>query len=273
MNRLAHTFESVLNRGRKALIPYITAGDPNLGTTKQLVIELARCGADIVELGVPFSDPVADGPTIQRASLRALRAGTTLRAIVHTVAEVRQQSRVPIVLMTYYNPVLAYGIPAFCWEAARAGVDGIIVPDLPPEEAEDLTAACREHGIASIFLVAPTSTVERIRLIDQHTTGFVYCVSLTGVTGARSRLAEGVEEFLSVVRANTTRPLAVGFGIATPQHAADAARLSDGVIVGSAIIDVMEGCTDTDGMVTRVGEFVTSLRQGIDQFYIRKDDL
>ncbi|MBI4552489.1 MAG: tryptophan synthase subunit alpha [Candidatus Latescibacteria bacterium] len=261
MNRIAQTFDEALKNGRKALIPYITAGDPTLEMTKRLVVELAGRGADIIELGVPFSDPVADGPTIQRASLRALQAGTTLRAIVQTVAEIRQQARIPIVLMTYYNPIIAYGIPAFCWEAARAGVDGVIVPDLPPEEAGDLTAACREQGMASIFLVAPTSTVERIRLIDQHTTGFVYCVSLTGVTGARSRLAEGVEDFVSTVRAHTTHPLAIGFGIATPQHAAAAARLADGVIVGSAIIDVMERSPDADGLVTRVGEFVGSLRE------------
>lgn len=265
MNRIAETFDTLRREGRKALIPYITAGDPDLETTQRLVLEMERRGADIVELGVPFSDPVADGPTIQRASFRALQDGVTLRGIVQKVADIRQQSRIPIVLMTYYNPVLAYGIPEFCWEAARAGVDGIIAPDLPPEEAEDLTASCREQGIANIFLAAPTSTVERIKRIDRHTTGFVYCVSLTGVTGARDRMADGVEEFIATVRAHATRPLAIGFGIATPEHAHAAARLADGVIVGSAIIDVMEACGDRKDVVARVGAFVASLREGIDR--------
>ena len=265
MNRIAQTFDDLQRRGRKALIPYITAGDPNLETTRRLVLELEQRGADIIELGVPFSDPVADGPTIQRASLRALQRGTTLHEIVRTVGMIRKSSLIPIVLMTYYNPILAYGVQTFCREAARAGVDGVIVPDLPPEEAEDLTAACREQGIASIFLVSPTSTAERMTIVDQHTTGFVYCVSLTGVTGARHALAEGVDTFLATVRAHTTRPLAIGFGIATPEHARDAARLADGVIVGSAIIDVMERCANEDAMITRVGAFVASLREGIER--------
>jgi tryptophan synthase alpha chain len=166
--------------------------------------------------------------------------------------------------MTYYNPVLAYGVSTFCWEAARAGVDGIIVPDLPPEEASELSDACREQGIATIFLAAPTSTVERIRLIDRHSTGFVYCVSLTGVTGARNRLADGVEGFIELVRANAAKPLAIGFGIATPEHARQAARLADGVIVGSAIVNVVEQGMDKEDPVRRVGDFVASLRAGID---------
>lgn len=265
MNRISETFEELRKNGRKAFIPYITAGDPNLEITRQLVLELEQRGADIVELGVPFSDPIADGPTIQRASLRALQQGTSLRAIVQTVAEIRKESRIPIVLMTYYNPILAYGVQPFCWEASRAGVDGVIVPDLPPEEAEEMIAACREQGVASIFLTAPTSTEDRIKRIDRHTTGFVYCVSLTGVTGVRDRLADDVDSFIATVRAHTTHPLAIGFGIATPAHAREAARLTDGVIVGSAIIDVMEQCTHETEMVIRVGEFAASLRKGIDE--------
>lgn len=264
MNRITETFEQLKKTGRKALIPYITAGDPDLNTTADLVLEMERNGADIVELGVPFSDPVADGPTIQRASLRALNQGTTLHGIVDTVASIREQSRIPIVLMTYYNPVLAYGLQTFCWEASRAGVDGIIVPDLPPEEAEELSAHCREQNIANNFLVAPTSTTARIELVNRHTTGFVYCVSLTGVTGARGRMAEGVDAFMAEVRAHTDRPLAIGFGISTPEHAADAARLADGIIVGSAIIDVMERHDDRPEMIREVGAFIASLRTGID---------
>ncbi|MBM3263825.1 MAG: tryptophan synthase subunit alpha [candidate division Zixibacteria bacterium] len=264
MNRIAETFETLKREGRKALIPYIAAGDPDLETTVRLVIEMERSGADIVELGVPFSDPVADGPTIQRACLRSLQKGTTLRAIVATVASIRASSRIPIVLMTYYNPILAYGVSAFCWEAARAGVNGVIVPDLPPEEGGELIDACREQGLAVNFLVAPTSTVRRTELIDAHTTGFVYCVSLTGVTGARNRMDEGAGGFMEKVRAHATRPLAIGFGISTPEQARKAVQLADGVIVGSAIIDAMERCANSDAMVQAVGDFVAALRQGID---------
>ena len=265
MNRITETFEHLLAARCKALIPYITAGDPDLDVTTQLVLELERNGANIVELGVPFSDPVADGPTIQRASLRALQQGTTLHGIVDAVASIREHSRIPIVLMTYYNPILAYGIQTFCWEAARAGVDGLIIPDLPPEESEELTVACREHHIANIFLVAPTSTTTRIELANRYTTGFAYCVSLTGVTGARGQMAEGVAEFMATVRKHTDRPLAIGFGISTPEHAREAAKLADGIIVGSAIINVMEQCDNESEMIREVGSFIASLRAGIDQ--------
>ena len=265
MNRITETFDQLKMVERKALIPYITAGDPNLDTTAELVLALERNGADIVELGVPFSDPVADGPTIQRASLRALQQGTTLHGIVDTVASIRGQSRVPIVLMTYYNPVLAYGIQTFCWEAARAGVDGLIVPDLPPEEAEELTANCREQNIANTFLIAPTSTPPRMELVNGHTTGFVYCVSLTGVTGARGQMAEGVDEFMATVRKHADKPLAIGFGISTPEHAREAAALADGIIVGSAIINIMEQCGNESEMIREVGAYMASLRAAIDQ--------
>jgi tryptophan synthase alpha chain len=265
MNRITETFEHLLAARCKALIPYITAGDPDLDVTTQLVLELERNGANIVELGVPFSDPVADGPTIQRASLRSLQQGTTLHGIVEAVASIREHSRIPIVLMTYYNPILAYGIQTFCGEAARAGVDGLIIPDLPPEESEELTVACREQHIANIFLVAPTSTTTRIELANRSTTGFVYCVSLTGVTGARGQMAEGVDEFMATVRKHTDRPLAIGFGISTPEHAREAAKLADGIIVGSAIINVMEQCDNESEMIREVGSFIASLRAGIDQ--------
>ena len=264
MNRITETFETLQARGQKALIPYIAAGDPNLEVTRQLVLELDRKGANIIELGVPFSDPVADGPTIQRASVRALQQGTTLKGIIETVTAIREEAQIPIILMTYYNPILAYGIQPFCWEAARAGVDGLIVPDLPPEEAEELSASCREQGLAINFLVAPTSTVERVEKVNQHTTGFVYCVPLTGVTGARDHMAEGVESFVEMIRSHSTRPLALGFGISTPEHARDAAQLVDGVIVGSAIINIMEQCNTEAEMVEQVGAFAASLRAGID---------
>lgn len=264
MNRIEETFASLKSAGRKALIPYIMAGDPDLETTAALVVELDRRGADLVELGVPFSDPIADGPTIQRAALRALDRGTTLRTIVETVSSIREHSGIPVVLMTYYNPVLAYGIGDLCRDAARAGVDGLIVPDLPPEEGAELSAACRRHGLTVIFLVAPTSTTARIELVSRHTTGFVYCVSLTGVTGARGKLADGVDAFMAQVRSHTDRPLGLGFGISSPVQACEAARLADGVIVGSAIINVMEEHADAPDMLRSVGEYVASLRAGID---------
>ncbi len=264
MNRIADTFASLKAADRKALIPYIMAGDPDLETTAALVQELDRRGADLVELGVPFSDPIADGPTIQRAALRALARGTSLRDIVGTVASIRERSDIPIVLMTYFNPVLAYGIEALSGDAARAGVDGLIVPDLPPEEGAELSDACQRHGLSVIFLVAPTSTKARIELVNRHTTGFVYCVSLTGVTGARGQLAEGVNGFMADVRSRTDRPLGLGFGISSPEQAHEASRLADGVIVGSAIINVMEEHAGEADMTRSVGEYVASLRQGID---------
>ena len=265
MNRIEETFASLESADRKALIPYVMAGDPDLETTAALVAELDRRGADLVELGVPFSDPIADGPTIQRAALRALDRGTTLRSIVRTVESIREQSSIPIVLMTYFNPVLAYGIEALCRDAARAGVDGLIVPDLPPEEGAELADACGRHGLTVVFLVAPTSTKARIELVNRHTTGFVYCVSLTGVTGARGKLADGVDAFMAQVRSHTERPLGLGFGISSPEQANEAARLADGVIVGSAIINVMEEHAGEPDMLRAVGEYVASLRAGIDR--------
>lgn len=265
MNRIEETFASLKSAGRKALIPYIMAGDPDLETTAGLVVELDRRGADLVELGVPFSDPIADGPTIQRAALRALDQGTTLRRIVDTVGSIRKRSAIPIVLMTYYNPVLAYGIEDLCRDGARAGVDGLIVPDLPPEEGAELSDACGRHGLTVVFLVAPTSTRARIELVSRHTTGFVYCVSLTGVTGARGSLADGVDAFMAQVRSHTDRPLGLGFGISSPEQAGEASRLADGVIVGSAIINVMEEHAGEPDMLRIVGEYVASLRSGIDR--------
>ena len=265
MNRIAETFASLKAADRKALIPYIMAGDPDLETTAALVQELDRRGADLVELGVPFSDPIADGPTIQRAALRALSRGTNLRGIVDTVATIRGRSGIPIVLMTYYNPVLAYGIETLCRDAARAGVDGLIVPDLPPEEGAELSDACQRQGLSVIFLLAPTSTKARIELVNRHTTGFVYCVSLTGVTGARGQLAEGVNEFMADVRSRTDSPLGLGFGISSPEQAYEASHLADGVIVGSAIINVMEEHAGEADMTRSVGKYVASLRQGIDK--------
>lgn len=265
MDRITETFTSLKEAGRKALIPYIMAGDPDLETTATLVQEMDCRGADMVELGVPFSDPIADGPTIQRAGQRALSHGTSLHSIIGTVGLIRRNSNLPIILMTYYNPVLAYGIDVFCRDATRVGVDGLIIPDLPPEEGLQLCDICQKQELSVIFLVAPTSTSARIDLVSRHTTGFLYCVSLTGVTGARGQLEKGVNQFMTQVRSRTDKPLGLGFGISSPEQAYEASQLADGVIVGSAIINVMEEHAGKEDMPRAVGEYVASLRSGIDR--------
>ena len=256
MNRIDVCFAELRRRGGKALIPYITAGDPDGPTTVRLALEFEKRGADLVELGVPFSDPLADGTTIQRASERALRGGTTLRAVLTWAAEIRQASQIPLVLMSYVNPLLRMGAGAFALAAREAGVDGLIVPDLPPEEAGELLAANDGAGLATIFLAAPTSPPERLRLIAEASRGYIYYVSLKGVTGARTALARGVADAVGTLRALTSKPVAVGFGIGTPDQAAAAAAAADGVIVGSAIVDQVEQLRGRADLVERVGVFV-----------------
>lgn len=224
---------------------------------------MERQGADIIELGVPFSDPLADGTTIQRASQRALQRGVDLAGVLKTADEVRKGSSIPLVLMSYYNPILHYGLDRFVDDATEAGVDGLIVPDLPPDEAGDFLKIAQPRDFDLIFLVAPTSTAKRIRLVSQHTSGFIYCVSLTGVTGARKEIGGGLSDFLKAIRSQTDKPLAVGFGISTPEQARRVARLSDGVIVGSAIVNIIEGSEDSDAAVRRVAVFVGELRSAI----------
>lgn len=235
-SRIAKTFVRLRRTGRKAFIPYVMAGDPSLDTTRDMVLLLEDCGADIIELGVPFSDPLADGPTIQRAAERALRAGTTLRKVISFVSSVRQRTSVPIVLMTYANPVFRYGIEPFVADTVTAGVDGVIVPDLPPDEAMELIRASRRRGLDTIFLVAPTSTKERIQRVVKASRGFIYYVSITGITGANLLLDGSLERSIAVIRTYTDRPVAVGFGVSRPDDALAIAKVSDGVIVGSAIV-------------------------------------
>jgi tryptophan synthase alpha chain len=258
--RIAEAFRLAREQGRAALIPFLTAGDPDATATRALVLEMARRGADIVELGIPFSDPLADGATIQRASQRALAAGFSLRRALDLAAEIRRAAPVPLVFMSYANPVLSFGAAAFAAAAAAAGVDGAIVPDLPPEEAEELTASCDRHGVSTIFLVAPTTAPARIPLICARSRGYIYYVSLRGVTGVRSGLPQDLAAGIARVRAATDLPVAVGFGIATPEQVADVAREADGVIVGSAIVQAIEAHRDRPDMVDRVGAFVGTLR-------------
>jgi tryptophan synthase alpha chain len=260
MGRISQTFDRLAKSHERALIPYVTAGDPDLEMTKTLVREMVHCGGDIIEIGVPFSDPLADGPIIQRASQRALRQGTTLRKILRTVWELRRDVDVPLVLMTYYNPVLRYGEEAFVADAMDAGVDGIIVPDLPPEEAQSLIELTIETPLDMIFLAAPTSTSARLALISEASRGFIYYVSRLGTTGVRDQLADDLRMMLEQLRASTAKPIAVGFGVSTPEHVRLVAELADGVVVASAILKLMEDLGDRADRLEHVGDFITALK-------------
>ena len=240
---------------------YVTAGDPSLAGTRRLVVEAARRGADVVELGVPFSDPLADGPVIQRAAARALAAGTTLARVLETVATLRAETPVPLVLMTYYNPVLAFGLKAFARTAADAGVDGLIVVDLPLEEADPLDAEALAAGLDLIQMVAPTSPPARARALARRSRGFVYVVSLTGITGERRELPPDLAAQIRTLRLVTTKPVCVGFGVSTPAHVAAVGGLADGAAVGSAIVRLIEQHAGAHDLVARVGDFVASLKQ------------
>jgi tryptophan synthase alpha chain len=236
MNRIEKVFKTATAQNRKAFIPYIMAGDPSLEKTGEVVSLLQRCGADIIELGVPFTDPLADGPTIQRAAERALQAGVTLRKVVNLVRELRRHTQIPLVLMTYYNPVFKYGEEQFVKDAVDAGVDGVIIPDLPPEEAGGLMGLSKKAGLAVIFLLAPTSTNDRIRKVAKASRGFIYYVSITGITGSRISLDSSLGESVQGIRRQSGKPVAVGFGVSSPEEAKAVSAFADGVIVGSAIV-------------------------------------
>jgi tryptophan synthase alpha chain len=244
---------------RKALIPYVTVGYPRPETALELVPRLEEWGADLVELGIPFSDPLADGATIQEASFMSLGQGTTPARCLEVAARLRERVRLPLVFMTYYNPVLSYGLDGFCRDSARAGVDGLILPDLPPEEGADLEAAGQRHGVDLIYLLSPNSSPERIEVVARRSRGFIYLVSLTGVTGARQALPPELEGFVGRVRQRAKLPLAVGFGISTPEQASRAAAVADGVIVGSRLIQLIK----EDGGYAAAGEFIRGLRRAL----------
>jgi len=260
MSRLDETFARLRARSERALMPYFTAGDPSLADTRRLVIEAARRGADVIELGVPFSDPLADGPVVQRAGTRALAAGATVPRVLETVAALRAETDVPLVLMTYYNPVLAFGLKAFARTAVDAGADGAIVVDMPPEESEPLASEAASAGMDLVYMVAPTSTLQRVRLIAKTSRGFIYVVSLTGVTGERQELPAGLASQIEVLRGVTAKPLCVGFGISTPAHAAAVGRIADGAVVGSAIVRLVEARTGSPTLVDDVGKFIAELK-------------
>lgn len=238
--RIASLFSNCGANGRKAFIAYITAGHPTPAHTASLVLALERGGADLVELGVPFSDPIADGPVIQSSSERALLAGATLAGLLDTVAEIRRSTQIPLLLFSYMNPLLKYGFDSLARDAAAAGVDGVLLTDLSVEEAKDPVQRLRERGLDTVFLAAPTSSERRLRLVAEHSSGFVYLVSRTGVTGERQSLSDAAAPLARRMREFTRLPLAVGFGIGTPGQVSEAAQIADGVVVGSAIVHFIE---------------------------------
>jgi tryptophan synthase alpha chain len=259
-SRIDTTFEQLRARGERALVAYLMAGDPSLPETARLVVEAERRGADVIELGVPFSDPLADGPVIQRAGVRGLAAGTTLARVLEAVADLRARVQVPLVLMTYYNPVLQFGLTAFARAAATVGVDGLIVPDLPHEESEPLRVEAEPAGVDLIHMVAPTSPPARLKAIARRSRGFIYVVSLTGVTGERRELPKDLDAQVRTLRLVTTKPVCIGFGVSTPEQVAAVGRIADGVAVGSAIVRTVEQHAGTDALVDKVGELIATLK-------------
>lgn len=259
MSRIAETFARLKAEGRGGFIPFITAGDPDLERTRELLVELARAGASLIELGVPFSDPVADGPVIQRASERALRHAFGVAEILAMTASVKNQIDVPIVLFSYFNPLLQYGPERLSREARDAGVDGVLVTDLVPEEAEEFDATLRANDVDLIFLVAPTSTDARLRMVAERASGFIYAVSRAGVTGARSEMSSDAEQLVARVRKVSKLPVAVGFGISTAAQVAETWRYADAAVVGSALVAEIERLASAPDIVERVGEFARGL--------------
>jgi tryptophan synthase alpha chain len=259
MSRIRHTFAELKRSGRGGFIPFITAGDPDLATSELLLIELAAAGADIIELGVPFSDPVADGEVIQRASERSLRNGVTLKDALTCVARARQRIDVPIVLFSYFNPLLQFGQRRLVSDAKQAGIDAVLVTDLIPEEAQSWTETLYQHELDPIFLVAPTTSDERLARIAQEARGFIYAVSRAGVTGARDKIAHNAEILVKRVRAVSDLPVAVGFGISTAEQVRAVWRFADAAVVGSALVCEIEKLAGSPNLVNRIGEFVQSL--------------
>jgi tryptophan synthase alpha chain len=253
MSRIESKFKDLADKARKAFIPYITAGDPDLETTVALMIELERSGADIIELGVPFSDPMADGPVIQRASERALKNHVSIHDCLNVVRRVRASSEIPIMLFSYLNPMLALGEDLIAESLLDAGIDGVLGTDLVPEEAAQFVEPIRAAGIDTIFLVAPTSTDERIKLVSEASSGFVYAVSRAGVTGVRSNLSDVAHSLVERVRQFTNLPIAVGFGISTPEHVAEVWQHADAAVVGSRIVAEIENYAGDPSLVERVG--------------------
>jgi tryptophan synthase alpha chain len=260
-SRIRERFAALSARGERALVVYVTAGHPSIPLCRQVLAAVAEGGADLLELGIPFSDPMADGPTIQRSSQRALEAGTTMEGVFSLAREFRRISSIPLVLFTYYNPVFVYGGEKFAQRAASEGVDGVLVVDLPPEEAGELTPHLRRHGLDFIHLVTPTTGPERLASIARCATGFLYYITVTGVTGARESLERDVGPALQRIRAVSPVPVCAGFGISSPDHVREVCRYADGVVVGSALIDLVEHSAQSPNMFCHVRDFVANLKE------------
>lgn len=261
--RIKRKFRELRARGDAALVPFIVAGDPDLETTRRLILELERRGADLIEIGVPFSDPMADGPANQRSLARGLGAGASIAAILSMVGEIRTQSELPIILYGYYNPIFHYGCEQLCADAARAGIDALLVVDLPPEEAGELKRPARASGLDIIQLLAPTTPIERSRKIARSASGFLYYVSVTGVTGARTHLDSDLSAHIRELRSVTDLPIGVGFGISTPAQAAEVARIADAVVVGSAISLLIEAHAASGDVIAAVGVLVGAMKDAM----------
>jgi tryptophan synthase alpha chain len=262
VTRIARLFENLKQDRQKALIAYITAGDPSPERTPALIEALERGGADLIELGVPFSDPIADGPVIQRAGERALLAGTTLQKVLDIAAAVRKRSELPLLLFTYLNPVMRYGLDQLARDAAAAGIDGCLLTDASVEEASEYVDAMRAHGLDTVFLVAPTSSERRLKLVAQYSSGFVYLVSRTGVTGEQNSLSGAVAPLVRATRAVTALPLAVGFGVSRREHVAELGKLVEGVVVGSAIMRLIEQNASDPALESKLEAFARELKNG-----------
>ena len=263
MSRIREKFRELKRSGRGGFIPFITTGDPDVGTTERLLIELANAGADIIELGVPFSDPVADGEVIQRASERALKNGVTVHDALMCARNVRQHTDVPVVLFSYFNPLLQFGQEQLAAAARKAGIDGILVTDLIPEEADSWTETLLRHRLDPIFLIAPTTSDKRLVRIAQQARGFIYAVSRAGVTGERDEMTRDAEALVKRVRSVSDLPVAVGFGISSPEQVRAVWRFADASVVGSAIVTRIEKLGNSPDLVKRVGEFARSLVSGM----------
>jgi tryptophan synthase alpha chain len=269
-SRIARRFDALRAAGELGLVAFVTAGDPSLEATERIVVELAEAGADVVELGVPFSDPIADGPVIQRASERALRAGTTLAGVLELVTRIRRRTDVPVVLFSYFNPILQLGVERFAREATAAGADGVLVTDVTPEEFEIERSALRAAGLDTIFLAAPTTTPERLARIAAASSGFIYLISRAGVTGERDALPAGLPELIRRVRAATPLPIAVGFGISQPGHVSVLGGLADAAVVGSALVTEVERAPTVDAAIAALAEKVRALKRAGQQGMSRR---
>ena len=260
MNRITKIFQDVKKNNKKVFIPFITAGYPRLESTTELISALADGGADLIEIGVPFSDPMADGPIIQASSHTALKNGVTLKWIFKTIEKIKNNVKIPLIYFSYLNPILKYGLERFFKDSQKIGIDGLLIPDLPPEESDEIKKLAKRHKINTIFLVSPTTSNNRMRLIEKLSDDFVYCVSVTGTTGTRGKLYSGVKPYLMRIKSNLKKPYVVGFGVSTPEDVKNISGISNGVVVGSAIIKFIEKFKNNKELPEKVKNYVKKLK-------------